>query len=129
TPGALSYSMAFSQDGSYLYSGGNATCLAGFGVDSGTGVLTALNGSPYTPIGAGEPFAYTTDAQGRIFLADYANANVYALTTSAGVPTVAAGPVTSGLDAGGPVHGVLHPQGFYMVADRVGNQVGVYQIS
>ncbi|MGH7185140.1 MAG: IPT/TIG domain-containing protein, partial [Pseudomonadota bacterium] len=53
---------------------------------------------------------------------------VRAFTTASGIPTAVSGnPFTSGLTQA--VHGLLHPSGFYLVADRSGNRVGVYRIS
>ncbi len=124
---ASPFSCAFSRDGNFVYTGGNSgTSTAGFSVNTTTGVLTALAGSPFNS-GNDFPLAYATDSAGRLFLTNFSAGQVRAFTTSSGVPTAVTGnPFTSGLTSG--VHGVLHPAGFYMVADRTGNRVGVFRI-
>jgi 6-phosphogluconolactonase (cycloisomerase 2 family) len=126
---ASSFSCVFSQDGNYFYTGGSIPStndrLAGFAVNAANGVLTALPGSPFLA-GSFQPAAYATDAQGRLFATGNGiprELRVY--TTTNGVPT-RLGPFTSGLS--NATHGLLHPSGYYMVADRVANQVGVYAI-
>ncbi|HNG34307.1 MAG TPA: putative Ig domain-containing protein, partial [Blastocatellia bacterium] len=132
TGSAAAFSAAFSQDGNYLYAGGNAfnNFFAGFSVNAATGVLTPLAGAPFNS-GAVNPLAYATDISGRVFLANVDAGQVRALTTSGGVPTdVSGNPFTSGLTAA--AQGVLHPNGFYLVADRnnsAGGRIGVYKIS
>ena len=131
TPGVSPFSCGISTDGSFVYTGGNVgSTIAGFAVTAATGVLTPLAGSPFASgVGAGSanPVGYATDSSGRLFVSNFA-AGVRAFTTSSGIPTAVAGnPFTSGL-AGG-VQGVLHPSGFYLVADRSGNGVGVFQIA
>ncbi len=124
---AFPYSYAFSRDGNHVYAGGGTgNTLAGFSVNAATGALTSLSGSPFES-GAANPLAYATDSSGRLFMANLAGgARVF--TTSGGVPSPVAGnPFASGLT--GAVHGVLHPAGYYLVADRVGNRVGVYRIN
>ncbi|MGD0089468.1 MAG: PKD domain-containing protein [Planctomycetota bacterium] len=116
-------STAFSQDGNYVYTGGGATTIACFSVNASTGVLSALNGTPFAPAGVGSPLAYTTDSAGRLFIAD--SSNVYACTTSAGVPTL--GNNASGI--GSAFYGVLHPNGFYVEVENMNSNVGVFQIS
>jgi hypothetical protein len=124
---AAPYSCAFSRDGNYAYTGGNVgTAIAGFSVAPSTGVLTPLAGSPFES-GAGNPVGYATDNAGRLFSSNFGS-GVRAFTTSSGIPAAVSGnPFPSGLSGG--VHGLLNPLGFYMVADRVGNRVGVYQIA
>jgi 6-phosphogluconolactonase (cycloisomerase 2 family) len=125
---ALPWSCQFSQSGGHVYTGGNsATTFAGFSVNTGTGVLTPLAGSPFES-GGNNPLGYATDNSGRLFSASFTGGHVRAFTTSAGVPTgVTGNPFVSGLV--GTMHGVVHPGGFYMVADRTGNGVGVFQIA
>jgi 6-phosphogluconolactonase len=120
-------SCAFSRDGQYVYTGGNVgASFAGFSVNAGTGTLTALTGSPFNS-GALDPTAYVTDSAGRLFLANLALNQVRVFTTSAGLPSpVLTNPFASGLTQA--IHGVLHPAGYYLVADRIGNRVGVYRI-
>src|SRR5207245_6754725 len=53
---------------------------------------------------------------------------VRAITTSGGIPTAVSGnPFTSGLSGG--VQGFLNPLGYYVVTDRSGNRVGVFQVA
>jgi 6-phosphogluconolactonase len=127
-------SCAFSQDGVYVYGSGNAGALVnGFTVHVSTGVLTALAGSPFNAGGI-NPFGLTTDSSGRLFTAMLSAGEIRGFTTASGVPTALMGnPSTSGLTRG--THGVLRSArfsgfyGFYMVADRTGNRVGVYGIA
>jgi len=126
------YSCAFSQDGTYVYTGGNRQTVffAGFSVNTTTGVLTSLVGSPFSSIGDW-PLAYATDNQARLFMYSYNQEDqgqVGVYTTSSGVPSgVTGNPFLYNLDDG--IDGILHPSGFYLVADRGAHQVGVYQIS
>ena len=125
---ATAFSSTFSRDGVYCYAGGNSgSTFAGFSVNPGTGVLTALAGSPFDS-GAQFPVAYATDSQGRLFSANIGDAQLRVYTTAAGVPTPVTGnPFASGLSA--PFDGVLHPnEQFYFVSDRSGNQVGSYRV-
>ena len=131
TGGALPFSCAFSRDGSFVYTGGTSgasnSLIAGFSVAAGTGVLTPLPGSPFDS-GNSNPRGYATDKSGRLFAANFAMGQVSVFTTAAGVPTGATGnPFVSGLSLGS--HGVLHPRGFYMVAGRGADRVGVYRIN
>jgi 6-phosphogluconolactonase (cycloisomerase 2 family) len=123
---AQPFSTAFSQDGNFVYTGGNAgATFAGFIVNATTGVLTALAGSPFNSIGS-FPSAYATDATGRLFVGNDAQVRVF--TTPGGIPTAVTGnPFASGLTE--TDHGLLHPNGFYLVADRSSNRVGVYKIN
>ena len=127
TPAASPFSCRISSDGNYVYTGGNVgNTVAGVAVTAATGVLTALAGSPFNS-GAANPVGYATDGSGRLFVSNFGT-GVRAFTTSSGIPTAVAGnPFASGLSGG--VAGVVHPSGFYMVADRSGNRVGVYQIA
>ena len=126
------YALAFSRDGGYVYAGGNRNTpfFGGYRVDETTGVLTALPGSPFQSDGAW-PLSYAVDIQNRLFLYSYHDDSVgqgEVYTFASGVPTAVAGnPFASGLDDG--IFGIIHPAGFYMVADRVGSVVGVSQIS
>jgi 6-phosphogluconolactonase (cycloisomerase 2 family) len=116
----------FSRDGNYIYTGGFSSRMASFSVNTGTGVLTPLSGSPYNLIVA-SPMAYATDSNGRLFLANFSANGIRAFTTSNGIPSPVLGnPFTSGLSQA--VHGLLHPAGYYLVADRAG-RVGVYRIN
>ena len=134
TGAATPFSCGFSHDGSFVYTGGNiGNTLAGFNVNATTGVLTALAGSPFDS-GGPHPLAFATDTSGRLFSAD-ASSEIRAFTTdgttgtflTTGIPVgVTGNPFASGLLGG--IHGLVHPSGFYMVADRNGNSVGVYGI-
>ncbi|MEP7341021.1 MAG: putative Ig domain-containing protein [Acidobacteriota bacterium] len=123
---AQPFSAAFSQDGNFVYTGGNAgATFAGFSVNAANGVLTALAGSPFNSIGS-FPAAYATDASGRLFVGNDAQVRVF--TTPSGIPTAVAGnPFASGVTE--TDHGLLHPNGFYLVADRSSNRVAVYKIN
>jgi hypothetical protein len=124
---ASPFSCSFSRDGLYVYTGGNdGTTIAGFSVAPTTGVLTPLAGSPFES-GDAYPLAYVGDNTGRLFVSNV-DGGVRAFTTSSGVPTgVAGNPFPSGITGG--VHGILHPSGFYMVAARETNKVGVFRIA
>jgi streptogramin lyase/6-phosphogluconolactonase (cycloisomerase 2 family) len=125
--GASPFSCAFSQDGASVYTGGNVgSVVAGFAVNATTGALTALAGSPFDTGGA-NPVGYATDASGRLFVSSFGG-GVRAFATSGGIPTAAAGnPFASGLSGG--VQGLVTPSGYYMVADRSANRVGVFRIA
>ena len=125
--GASSVSSAFSQDGAYIYAGGEGTNIAGFSVNAYNGILTPLSGSPFNS-GGNIPVALATDNAGRLFVSNYTSNQIRLFTTSDGVLSPVLGnPFVSGLtDA---LHGQLHPDGYYMIADFVGNRVGVYRIS
>jgi len=120
-------SCAFSRDGNYAYaSGGPSNGVAAFSVNAATGALTALAGSPFNS-GAATPVALATDASGRLFAANLSADQVCAFDISAGAPAAVTGnPFTSNLVEA--AHGVVHPAGFYLVADRADAQVGVYRI-
>ncbi|PYI86241.1 MAG: hypothetical protein DME26_09420, partial [Verrucomicrobia bacterium] len=89
---------------------------------------TPLAGSPFDA-GYFGATALSTDAAGRIFLAHTTAGQLRVWLTANGALSsqVSANPFTSGLTEA--VHGLLHPSGFYMVADRGNNRVGVYRIS
>jgi uncharacterized protein (TIGR03437 family) len=126
TGSASTFSTAFTHDGNYLYTGGNTgATIAGFSVNAATGALTALAGSPFNS-GGSVPKAYATDATGRFFVGNDTQVRVF--TTSSGIPSAVSGnPFASGVTR--TVHGLLHQNGFYLVADRDGNRVGVYRIN
>jgi len=127
TSGASPFSCALSSNGLYAYTGGNVgSVIAGFAVTPSTGVLTPLSGSPFNTA-AGNPVGYATDSAGRLFTSNFGT-GVRAFTSSSGSLTAVTGnPFASGLSGG--VQGVLHPSGFYIVADRSANRLGVYQIA
>ena len=131
---ASPFSIAFSRDGNHVYAGGSpGGRIAGFSVTQPTGVLTILAGSPFDS-GAASPRAYATDNAGRLFTAAPSAGEVRVFTTSPATATagvllgVAGNPFPSGLSLGAS-RGVLHPAGFYLVADSRDRQVGVYRIS
>ena len=128
TAGPNPFSCAFSRDGLYAYTGGNVgSVIDGFAVNPSTGVLTPLAGSPFDTTAA-NPVGYATDSTGRFFASNPFESTVRAFTSSSGALTaVTANPFFSGLSQG--IHGIVHPSGFYMVADRLGDQVGVYRIA
>ncbi len=126
TGNAAPRSTTFSQDGRYVYTGGPlTTTIASFSVDPATGTLTELSTS--FDSGASSPLAYATDAVGRLFVAHFGDAQVRVFTTASGIPSSVPGnPFVSGLSQAS--HGLLHPNGFYLVAASIG-RVGVYQIN
>lgn len=131
TSPAATFSCAFSKDGNYFYAGGDNgdNHIAGFSVNSVTGVLNSLSGSPFDG-GASNIEAYASDTQGRLFTASFDDSMLRVFTTSSGIPSgVTGNPFASGLSLSGPIHGVLHPSEFYIVADRNSNSIGVYQIT
>jgi lactonase family protein with 7-bladed beta-propeller/Kelch motif protein len=126
---ASAFSSTFSRDGAYCYLGGNSgMTFAGFSVNPGNGVLTALGGSPFNSGGL-NALSYATDSQGRFFTAHFDTADLRIFTTASGVPTAVSGnSFASGLTQ--PIDAVLHPgEQFYLVADQSNNQVGSYRIS
>jgi hypothetical protein len=128
TSGAAPFSCTFSRTGAYVYTGGNSgLAIAGYSVNASNAVLTPLSGLPFSS-GAGNPVGYALDNTGRLFTANAATNQVRAFTTPGGVPTAVTGTPFSagGLTVG--VSGALHPNGFYIVADRSA-RVGVYQIT
>ncbi|MEP7337595.1 MAG: S8 family serine peptidase [Acidobacteriota bacterium] len=125
------FSAAFSQNGNYVYTGGNVSeTFAGFSVNPATGVLSALAGSPFSSgaSGSDSPEGFATDVSGRLFMANFFSAQVRAFTTANGLPIPVSGnPFASSLTRA--VNSILHPNGFYLIADYLGNRVGVHQIS
>ena len=120
-------SCTFSENGSFVYTGGNSgSGISGFSIDAASGVLATLPGSPFAS-GTSQPIAYATDASGRFFSASGDTDQIVGFTTNSGIPTgVSGNPFTSGLIEA--AQSIMYPTGFYMVADRIGNQVGVYKI-
>ncbi len=104
--------------------GGNSNSpFAGFSVNSATGVLAPLAGSPFAVTST--PTAFATDSLGRLLMAQGSNLDVF--TTSSGIPTgVSGNPFSASLGFG--TLGLIHPNGYYLVVDRSNNQVGVFQI-
>lgn len=133
-PAVTVLSAAFSQNGAFIYTGGQSgELINGFSVNATTGVLNALANSPFAT-GSSIPNAYATDAAGRMFMScpnpnfdNPAFSSVRVFTTTAGIPAPAGGCI-SGLSQG--FHSTLHPNGFYLVADQVAvSQIGVYQVT
>lgn len=124
---ASAFSSAFSQDGNYYYVGGNmGSVFAGFGVDPSTGVLSALAGSPFSST-TGNPVAYATDASGRLFLVT-TTPELRAFTINSGTPTGVTGNPFPPTGLTQRRDGLVHPNGYYVVAGNTGNNVGVFQI-
>jgi 6-phosphogluconolactonase (cycloisomerase 2 family) len=115
-------------DGNYYYVGGNiGNAVAGFSVDSATGVLTTLAGSPFVTGTAAGPLAYAADSAGRFFTVN-STSEVRVFTSASGVLTPVSGnPFVSGLSQ--RRFGIMHSAGFYIVAGNTGNNVGVFQVS
>jgi len=123
-------SCAFSKSGDYLYAGGSGgRDIAGFSVNSSTGTLAPVPGSPFDS-GNSTPGAYATDNQGRLFTAMFGANELRVFTTSAGIPSPVAGnPFSGGLAPSQPVSGISHPAGFYMIVGSASNSVGVYKVN
>ena len=116
-----------SKDGNYYYTGGNTgNFFAGFSVNASTGVLTALDGSPYDT-GNVTPYPTATDAAGRLYVVNSRLASTRVYTTANGIPTTASSN-PNGL-TGITAEGEVHPNGsFFVLADRSNARLGVYQI-
>ena len=128
TGGVETFSTTFSRDGAYYYTGSSTgMAFAGFSVNTGSGVLTTLAGSPFNA-GGPSPLACVTDSLGRLLTASFGNGQLRAFTTASGVPTAVSGnPFVSDLLA--PIDGVLHPnEQFYFVSDAGNNQLGSYRL-
>ena len=125
--GESSFSCAFSRNGNFVYTGGSHNSkIGGYSVAQATGVLTPLPGSPFES-GISVPAAYATDSAGRLFTADALNDRAHVFTTATGVPSgVSNNPFYPHVFG---VHGVLHPAGFYILASRASDRVGVLQIT
>ena len=124
SPGGAS----LSRDGNFYYTGGNVgNFFAGFAVNAGNGVLTALNGSPFDT-GNGTPYPTATDAAGRLFVVNSRLASTRVYTTANGIPTTASDN-PNGL-VGISAQGEVHPNGnFFVLADRNNALIGVYRIN
>jgi uncharacterized repeat protein (TIGR01451 family) len=123
-------SSVFSPDGSFFYIGGNVgNVFAGFSVNSSTDVLTALNGSPFDSGGV-FPLGYAIDSSGRLFVStSNSPPQIRGFTFSNGIPSAFTGnPFTSGLSSRSGA-GLLHFNGFYIVAGAGAHNVGVFSIS
>jgi 6-phosphogluconolactonase (cycloisomerase 2 family) len=124
-----SFSCAFTQDGNYIYTGGNfGTNISALSVNASTGVLTPLLGSPFNA-GNNHPAAYAIDSAGRLFTGSLSVSQVRAFTTASGPPAAVSGNPFPAGGIGEAVDGILHPAGFYMVANRSGNSFGVFAIA
>ena len=124
---ARPFGATFSTSGNYYYVGGNiGDTFAGFSVNTVTGALTSIAGSPFAT-GTNFPLGYAADESGRLFMTHIGGpARVF--TTSNGIPTQVTGsPFSTGFTES--VDGVVHPAGFYIAANRVGNNVHVYRIT
>ena len=128
TGDAAPFSMAFTQNGAFLYTGGDQNDdIAGFVVNPTTAALTAVSGSPFAASGD-FPVGLATDLAGRVFSSSAQSGNVEAFSNSVGVLSeVTANPFNAAFQQAR--HGILHPGGFYMVADAGANQIGVFAIS
>src|SRR4029077_5666543 len=91
TGGVETFSTTFSRDGAYYYTGSSTgMALAGFSVNTGSGVLTTLAGSPFNA-GGPSPLACVTDSLGRLLTASFGNGQLRAFTTASGVPAAVSG--------------------------------------
>ncbi len=124
---ARPFDSVFSRDGSFLYAGGNSASIAGYSVDSITGVLSLLGSSPFD--GVSLPVAYATDLEGRFFMSNFTSGLVRAFSSANGILTAVDGnPFSSGLGTAAS-QGLVHREGFYLVGDRNTNSIGVYAIN
>ena len=126
---ASAFSSVFSQDGNYVYIGGNMGALfAGLSVNASTGVLTPLAGSPFSSA-TGNPVAHATDAAGRFYVVT-TTPEIRVFTTASGIPTAVTGNPFSVFGMTQRRDGLIHGNGnFYIVAGNSGNNVGVFQVS
>jgi 6-phosphogluconolactonase (cycloisomerase 2 family) len=124
SPGGAS----LSRDGNFYYTGGNVgNFFAGFAVNAASGVLTALNGSPFDS-GNSTPYPTATDAAGRLFVVNSRLASTRIYTTVNGIPATASDN-PNGL-TGITAQGEVHPNGnFFVLADRSNARLGVYRIN
>lgn len=122
-----SLSCAFTSDGSRLFASGGTTGvnLNGFSVNAATGDLSPLSGSPYQT-GLTTPAGCAVDRTGRLFMTALNSGNLRVVGFPGGAYTkFYAG--TSTLWSG--VHALLHPAGYYLVADHTHDQVGVFKVA
>jgi 6-phosphogluconolactonase (cycloisomerase 2 family) len=128
TGDAQPVSSVFTKDGQFFYTGGNSgPSFAGFSVNSVTGVLTPLPGSPFNS-GANFPLAFATDSTNRLFSAHWQAGILRVFGTDGGIPTQIGNTYPSGLTQA--TDGILHPsEQFYLVADRGSHTVASYKIN
>lgn len=116
----------FSRDGKFAYFGGGSNSLAAFGVNSATGVLSPLSGSPFTT--AGTFLANAIDASGALFFSDSNTGQKYVFTTVNGTPVQTLNsPFTSTNQSS--AYGFVAPGGFYITGDQVTSAIDVSRIS
>ena len=132
TTGAASPEITtFNSTGGFVYTGGSIVSgtVAGFAVNAATGVLTPLAGSPFN-LNAGPLRALVIDNAGDLLTAHDDAAQLLAFTTNAtGIPSgVNGNPFASGL-TNGIGGGVLHPAGFYLVANQGSDRIGSYRVT
>jgi 6-phosphogluconolactonase (cycloisomerase 2 family) len=73
------------------------------------------------------PSGFAADTLGRLFFTGWNTNSSKVATTSAGVPSVVSTLTPNNIFNGS--FGLIHPAGFYMVADRDVNKVGVFRIT
>ncbi|MBE7516862.1 MAG: beta-propeller fold lactonase family protein [Chloracidobacterium sp.] len=120
---------AMSPDGSYYYAGGNTgNFFAGMSVNSSTGELTPITGSPFDST-ASNPVPVDVDSTGRLFVYGSRQAAMRIYTLASGVPTAVAGtPFTAG-EVGFASVAKLHPNGnFLMLPNRTRAHVYSYAV-
>lgn len=147
------HSCSFSEDGSFLYMGGNwdfkpddgtiqsfenspTSTIKQYSVDASSGVLTSrgdYNSWPLSP-GSAKPnlLGYATDSAGRLFAASQSTPKVFALDIGSGA--IAGGTANASALAADDKHpnaksAILHPAGYYIVAAPVTGQIGVYKVN
>lgn len=120
-------SMAFSQDGAFIYAGGTNNIFAGFSVNATTGLATLDTNFPFRE---STMSAFATDDQGRIFITGRLFGKPFVYSTVNGVPgDVPLGTTNppGGMNDVGP--GALHSNGFYAVSERFQGGIGVFKFN
>ncbi len=126
---------AFSSDGGYFYVAGPD--IGAYKVDSTTGALTALPGSPFFS-GAGDSLGLAVDSANRLFMTESqlitetqvisgttqtvttTKSLNYVYTLQNGKPVAVSGNPFAWKLGTDPVATLLHPAGYYMVANSLG---------
>lgn len=115
---------ALSPDGTYYYAGGNTgNFFAGYSINSTTGEMTALAGSPFDT-GASNPVPFAIDSTGRLFVNSSRQALVRVYTLASGIPTGVTASPFAGTETGFASIGKIHPNGnFIPLPNRTRNHV------
>jgi hypothetical protein len=131
--GINAISCTFAEAGQYLYLGGSENgLLAGLQVNTNSGLLTPLPGSPYNTAVPPNPVSatsgYTSDDQSRLFMVESETGKIKGFNLLAGVPTALDGLISRGnLSSGADT--LIHPAGFLFISDRINNVIDQYRIT